>query len=153
MRQFEDEYQEDLVLSIYNCVKGNDGRVNNSEFEDLYYLMHVDSPSDVSFCLLDINSDGRLSVDEIVNATNQFAGLMSELEPISSLNYDALLERFASADVDMDLTLDEDEFTLSNYWKSMGYRNSYGTFLCEDGYLIPASYLDDGEEDLSLIHI
>jgi len=147
MRQFEDEYQEDLVLSIYNCVKGNDGRVNNSEFEDLYYLMHVDSPSDVSFCLLDINSDGRLSVDEIVNATNQFAGLMSELEPISSLNYDALLERFASADVDMDLTLDEDEFTLSNYWKSMGYRNSYSTFLCEDGYLIPASYLDDGEED------
>ena len=74
MWQFEDEYQEDLILSIYNCVKGNDGLVNNSEFENLYYLMQVDSPSDVSFCLLDINSDGHLSIDEIVNATNQFAG-------------------------------------------------------------------------------
>tara|TARA_Y100000766_G_scaffold201281_1_gene173465 strand:- start:45 stop:2750 length:2706 start_codon:yes stop_codon:yes gene_type:complete len=145
--QFEDEYREDLVLSIFNCAKGNDGLVNNSEFENLYYLMQVDSPSDVSFCLLDSNSDGSLSIDEIVNATNQFAGLMSDLSPISALNYDALLERFATADVDMDLTLDEDEFTQSNYWKSMGYRNSYSTFLCEDGYLIPASYLDDGEED------
>ena len=147
MWQFEDEYQEDLVLSIYNCAKGSDGLVNNSEFENLYYLMQVDNPSDVSFCLLDINSDGQLSLDEIVNATNQFAGFISELEPISAINYDSLVERFATADLNMDLMLDEDEFALNNYWKSMGYRNGYGTFLCEDGYLIPASYLDDGEED------
>ena len=147
MWQFEDEYKEDLILSIYNCAKGSDGLVNNSEFENLYYLMQVDSPSDVSFCLLDINSDGRMSIDEIVNATNQFAGFISGLEPISALNYDALVQRFATADVNMDLTLDEDEFALSNYWKSMGYENPYRTFLCEDGYLIPASYLDDGEED------
>ena len=147
MRQFEDEYQENLALSIYNCAKGSDSLVNDSEFENLYYLMQVDSPSDVSFCLLDINSDGHLSIDEIVNATNQFAGFISGLEPISNLNYDKLVQRFATADADMDLTLDEGEFALSNYWKSMGYMDSYSTFLCGDGYLMPASYLDDGQED------
>ena len=66
MWQFEDEYKEDLVLSIYNCAKGSDGLVNNSEFENLYYLMQVDSPSDVSFCLLDINSDGQLSLMKLL---------------------------------------------------------------------------------------
>ena len=146
MGQFEDEYQEDLILSIYDCVKGNDGLVNNSEFEELYYLMLVDSPSDVSFCLLDIDSNGGLSIDEIVNATNRFAGHM-DLEPISASNYDSLLDKFVTFDENMDSTLDKDEFTLSNYWKTMGYRDSYSTFLCGDGYLIPASYLDDGEED------
>ncbi len=145
--QFDDEYQENLVLSIYNCAKGSDGLVNISEFENLYYLMQVDNPSDVSFCLLDINYDGHLSIDEIVNATNQFAGFITELEPISALNYDELVQRFATADINTDLTLDEDEFAVNNYWKSMGYRDAYSTFLCEDGYLIPASYLDDGEED------
>ena len=126
MRQFEDEYQENLVLSIYNCAKGSDSLVNNSEFENLYYLMQVDSSSDVSFCLLDINSDGHLSIDEIVNATNQFAGFISGLEPISNLNYDTLVQRFANADADMDLTLDEGEFAPEQLLEKHG---SYGLLL------------------------
>ena len=155
MHQFEDEYKENLMSSIYNCSKGNDDLVNNSEFENLYYIMQFDNPSDASFCLLDINYDGRLSIDEIVNTTNMFAIHNINFQPISVHNYDSLSDTFATFDMDTDLTLDQYEFTQSNYWKSMGFMTwgsmghmtSYYTFQCGDGYLIPSSYLDDGEED------
>ena len=89
MHQF-DEYMENLMSSIYNCSKGNDDLVNNSEFESLFYIKQFDNPSDASFCLLDINYDGRLSIDEIVNTTNMFAIHNINFQPISVHNYDSL---------------------------------------------------------------
>ena len=129
------------------CVDSNsDGSLDQVEFSDFYgAVMYGMENTELVFCTVDSNQDGIVTVSEYVDLINQ-TGMYSEENPMTEQDWEGFTSLFGIYDTD-----GIDGLSLTEYQSMMedispGGDDS-GTFICENGGEVPASFVDDGYND------
>jgi Ca2+-binding EF-hand superfamily protein len=130
------------------CVDSNsDGSLDQVEFSDFYgAVMYGMENTELVFCTVDSNQDGIVTVSEYVDLINQ-TGMYSEENPMTEQDWEGFTSLFGIYDTD-----GIDGLSLTEYQSMMedispGGDDDGGTFICENGGEVPASFVDDGDND------
>ena len=130
------------------CVDSNsDGSLDQVEFSDFYgAVMYGMENTELVFCTVDSNQDGIVTVSEYVDLINQ-TGMYSEENPMTEQDWEGFTSLFGIYDTD-----GIDGLSLTEYQSMMedispGGDDDGGTFICENGGEVPASFVDDGYND------
>ena len=129
-----------LVNSAFTCTDYNaDNMLDSNEFSAYYNGIFGGMNVEMMLCYMDLDLSGEVSASEFAQWANQ----SDDSEPMSDEEWNDFVYEFDMMDTDGSGGLNADELSVFMF----GDFGDGGTFICDNGGEVPASFVDDGDND------